>query len=60
MQWAMHLVPPIPEDLGHRLLQILLKTHIHDVLLNLSTHGVHLHAMLEPVDDMMLENMAAS
>ncbi len=58
MDRAEHLVPPFPEDLGNRLLQVLVKTHILDVLLNLSTYGVHLHAMLKPVNDMVLQWMA--
>jgi hypothetical protein len=39
MQRAVHLILPVLKDLGHSLLQILVKTHLPDVLLDLRTWG---------------------
>jgi hypothetical protein len=55
MQWAVHLVPSLPEDFGQRLLHIIVQAHSLDVLLGLSAHGVRLHVILEPVNLMLLQ-----
>ena len=53
VEWTAHLVPQVLKDLDNRLLQVLAETHILDVLLILSTHGVYLHVVLKPVNAMV-------